>query len=127
MTLTIDVPEELEIRLEEEARRKGVSKDDLVRVVLEESLLSAPQRCREPFESRIIATDLPVRDRTLEHEWIAKHQNEYEGQWVALDGDKLLAYGFDLKHVTKTAWDMGVDDALFVRAEASDDLPYVGM
>jgi predicted DNA-binding protein len=38
MPLTIDVPIELEQKLEAEAKRRGLGKDELVRVVLEENL-----------------------------------------------------------------------------------------
>ena len=30
-----------------------------------------------------------------EHRWIVEHAKEYAGQWVALDGDRLLASGKD--------------------------------
>ncbi len=40
MTLTIDIPRELEGRLQEEAARRGVLAEDLARKLLEERLLS---------------------------------------------------------------------------------------
>ena len=30
-------------------------------------------------------------DRTRKHEWVKTHKQEYAGQWVALDGDRLVA------------------------------------
>ncbi len=33
----------------------------------------------------------PIPDSTREMRWIAEHQHEYVGQWVALDGDRLIA------------------------------------
>ena len=41
MTLTIDIPPELEIRLEQEAARKGVSTDEYARSLLEETLATS--------------------------------------------------------------------------------------
>jgi hypothetical protein len=40
MTLTIDIPHELEERLQEEAERRGVAAEELARTFLEERLLS---------------------------------------------------------------------------------------
>jgi hypothetical protein len=33
----------------------------------------------------------PMKDRTLEMKWIREHRHEYAGQWVALDGNRLIA------------------------------------
>lgn len=38
MTVTIEIPKELETRLEHEAARKGVAPDECVRMLLEETL-----------------------------------------------------------------------------------------
>jgi hypothetical protein len=37
---------------------------------------------RSPFEL--------MKDRTREMKWIEEHKHEYVGQWVALDGDRLI-------------------------------------
>lgn len=37
----------------------------------------------------------PYIDRSREMAWIAEHESEYAGQWVALDGDRLIAHGDD--------------------------------
>ena len=34
---------------------------------------------------------MPMKDRTREMKWIEEHKHEYAGQWVALDGDRLIA------------------------------------
>jgi hypothetical protein len=38
---------------------------------------------------------LPHIDRSREMSWIATHKQEYVGEWVALDGERLIAHGFD--------------------------------
>lgn len=43
MTLTIDIPPELEHRLQDEAARKGVAAEDYARMLLEERLLPGDQ------------------------------------------------------------------------------------
>ena len=128
MTLTIEVSDELENRLEAEARRKGVSKDEFVRLVLEEKLKVEKTNGSSEllFKPRILATNLPVKDRSLEDEWLRKHRDEYANQWVALDGDRLIASGDDLKKVAQMARELGVPDALMIRVEPSDALPFAG-
>lgn len=128
MTVTIEIPAELEARLEAEARRRGLSKDEFVRIVLEEKLnmekTNGPSE--SPFKPRVLARNLPVKDRSLEHEWLRQHRDEYANQWVALDGDRLIASGDDLKKVAETARELGVPDALMIRVEPSDALPFAG-
>lgn len=78
-----------------------------------------------PMKPRIIGTYTP-KDRSKENAWLAKHQDQYAGQWVALDGDRLVGHGWKLKEVAAAAKQAGVEDALFVRAEGRDTLPEVG-
>ena len=37
----------------------------------------------------------PMPDSTRERQWLAQHRHEYANQWVALDGDHLIAAGKD--------------------------------
>ena len=37
----------------------------------------------------------PSIDRTRELAWLAAHEEEYAGQWVFLEGDRLVAHGDD--------------------------------
>ncbi|SRR6266498_3728465 len=133
MTLTIDVPSELEQRLEAEAKRQGVSKDAFVRITLEERLMAETEEKLKDGDSdasvtlpRTIRGDLPVRDRSREYTWLAQHRDEYIGQWVALDRENLIASGDDLKRVVRTAREAGAPDALMVLVEPSDALPFAG-
>jgi hypothetical protein len=48
MTLTIDIPRELENRLEQEAARKGVAPDECVRMLLEERLATSDHTVPKP-------------------------------------------------------------------------------
>ncbi len=125
MTLTIEIPVELEIRLEAEARKGGISKDEFVRVVLEEKL-NLKKKTPVPVDGRIIATNLPVRDRSREKEWLRINRDEYDGQCVALDRNRLLAHGSSLKEVADKALELGVQDAYIIRVEGSRTLPHLG-
>ena len=122
MTLTVEIPNELESKLAIEARRKGISKDEFVKVMLEEKLVSQNNERRHELaaKARIIATDLPVKDRSREYEWLAKNRDEYDGQYVALDGDNLVAVGDGYKNVAVKARELGINDALIMYVEGSN-------
>ncbi len=122
MTLTVEIPNELELRLETEAQRQGISKDEFVKVMLEEKLVSQSNNRRRELaaKARLIATDLPIKDRSHEHEWLVKNCDEYDGKYVALDGDRLLAVGENAKEVAVRARELGVNDALIVYVEGSN-------
>jgi plasmid stability protein len=125
MSLIIDLPNELEQKLEAEAKRQGLSTDALARILLEEKLKPEEQNGASA-QPRILAKNLPIKDRALEVEWLQKHRDEYAGQWIALDGEKLIASGDDLKQVVSTARRLGVPDALMIRVELNDALPFAG-
>lgn len=65
-------------------------------------------------------------DRSLEMKWIVEHRKEYSGQWVALDGDRLLSHGKDAREVFAIARNSGVEAPFFVHLEAEDALPFGG-
>lgn len=119
MTLTIEVSAELESRLEAEARNNGVGKNEFAKIILEEKLNVKPKN-RSTDYGRIIATGLPVRDRSQEREWLAKNRDEYDGQYVALDGDKLVAHGENHLEVAKKSRELGCQDALILFVEGSN-------
>jgi hypothetical protein len=74
-----------------------------------------------------VTTELPpeVLDCTQEMRWLKEHRAEYVGQWVALDGDRLLAHGTNSREVREEARKSGVELPLVVEIEA-DDLPFGG-
>jgi len=57
--------------------------------------------------------------------WINEHGNEYPGQWLALDGDRLLAHGSDLAEVTAAARAAGVRFPLLHLVEPTREHPYI--
>ena len=65
--------------------------------------------------------------REREMRWLSEHRGEYIGQWVALDGDRLIAASL----VQQEVWDAVSADTpnppLVLRISSPDDLPYVGI
>lgn len=98
----------------------------MARIVLEEKLNLQPRKRRKPpFESRIIATDLPVKDYSRQHKRLEEHREEYAGQWVALDGDKLIAADFDGSEVAKKVHKLGINCAYVVFVESENDSRFI--
>lgn len=58
--------------------------------------------------------------------WIEENKAAYLGQWVALDGDRLLAVGTDGKQVYAEAVAAGVAVPLLQQINVDDDLPFGG-
>jgi hypothetical protein len=56
--------------------------------------------------------------------WIREHRDEYLGQWVALDGDRLVSHGTDGKQVYAQARAAGVEVPLLEHVvEITNDQP----
>lgn len=58
--------------------------------------------------------------------WLEENKARYLGQWVALDGERLLAAGADGKQVYAEALAAGVTVPLLQQINAEDDLPFGG-
>jgi hypothetical protein len=58
--------------------------------------------------------------------WLSQHRREYAGQWVAIDGDRLVAHGFDADRFFAEVDQSGVTDPLFAHLESEDDRPSLG-
>lgn len=56
-------------------------------------------------------------DRSHELAWIIEHGREYQGEWVVLDGDRLIGHGVDPGPLVERARSQGVDRPLVTRIE----------
>lgn len=68
--------------------------------------------------ARIIGIGEPFNDRAREYQWLKEHRREYIGQWIALEGDQLIAHGDDAKEVFEKADLLGVELPLVLLVEA---------
>jgi Family of unknown function (DUF5678) len=62
----------------------------------------------------------------LSLKWIDEHRQEFDGQWVALDGELLLAHGLDGKKVHAEAQAKGVKTPLIHRVSVNETMPFGG-
>lgn len=65
----------------------------------------------ERVEAALEREQLPrtVSDRAAASlKWISEHRTEYAGQWVAMEGDRLVAHGPEAKAVAQEARRLGL-------------------
>lgn len=67
-----------------------------------------------------------VKYRKREYQWMKEHQVEYAGQWVALNGDCLIAHGASARQVLEEADKSGAKLPFIARIESPEDPPFGG-
>lgn len=92
---------------------------------------SAATNEQEPDE--ISGFNVPSREAATVSEraaasmqWIAEHRAEYAGQWVAMDGARLVAHGADARAVADQARRLGVSVPFLHRVEAEEPAAFWG-
>ena len=74
---------------------------------MEPLLLPEHQRVRLTLEERPARlsweSSEPIDERREELRWLAKERGPYSGEWVALDGPRLVAHGAKLADVSAAA------------------------
>ena len=85
-------------------RTRGDELDTKTRGWLENILRRAPPRAAPPGSTR---------DRSRELRWLRDHSLEHRGQWVAVEGDDLIATGGSLDEVLAVCREKSISDPLF--------------
>jgi hypothetical protein len=67
-----------------------------------------------------------VNERREELHWLAKESGPYAGEWVALDGNRLVAHGAKLAAVSAAARAAGFEEPFFASVPDDKDLPFAG-
>ncbi len=75
----------------------------------------------KPKTSRV-----PARDRSREMRWVAENRSAYVDQWVAVDGDRLVAAGSDALKVYAAAKAKGIAVPFVMHIVPEDPLPFAG-
>jgi hypothetical protein len=65
-------------------------------------------------------------DHSLELQWLNEHRGEYAGQWVALEGDRLITSGENGGEVFEAARAQGIARPFLARVEPENELPFGG-
>ena len=118
--------EAIESRLDEsEAAQTGIWGKQLKS---EPESLTVPKRrpSRSAFRF-IVPLEAPkLSRRELALKWVAENSKEYAGQWVALEGDRLLSSGPGAGDVAKAARALGVKIPSMIRIPVGEELPCAG-
>jgi hypothetical protein len=84
-----------------------------------------PLWAKWPRDKRL--PDRPAIDDTRERAWIAAHQHEYAGQWVALDGDRLIAASPNRMEISAAVKADGAKLPLIYRIPSPDEPLPIGI
>ena len=111
------------------ARRLDAVYEQGVLPPLEPLSLPEHQRVRlsleaEPEQLRWKSTE-PVNERREEMQWFSEGARPYAGQWVAIEGPRLVAHGVRLLNVRAAAKAAGASDPRFARVPSHSD-PFGG-
>lgn len=60
-----------------------------------------------------------------EHAWVDAHRDEYLGQWVAVEGDSLVAHDTNPRKVYLAARDAGIEVPYIVHVQKREE-PFTG-
>ena len=63
---------------------------------------------------RIVSRPATAPDRSLEFAWLRKNSGHYQGQWIALLGDELLAASNDFEDVLRVLRSRELEDQALV-------------
>lgn len=80
---------------------------------------------KAPLDKRVPAQ--PVVDLTREWQWIEDHKDEYAGQWVALEGDRLVAASSVQQEVFDMLKTANAKRPLIHRISSPNDLTWIGI
>ncbi|NOT59901.1 MAG: hypothetical protein HOP19_06710 [Acidobacteria bacterium] len=69
---------------------------------------------------------VPPIDLSRELQWLKEHRHEYLEQWVALEGDQLIAHGSQAREVYAAARAAGIKSPFVEFISTSDELPFGG-
>jgi hypothetical protein len=72
-----------------------------------------------------LAQAAPAQSRAIESTWVERNRDEYLGQWVALEGDALIAHGANAREVYLAARRAGIGGPYIVHI-IPDANPYIG-
>jgi hypothetical protein len=79
----------------------------------------------EPAPTQSAKPSYPTLKR--EHAWLEAHREEYLGQWVAIEGDRLVAHGKNPREVYLAAREAGIRVPNIERVEKREETVYWGL
>jgi hypothetical protein len=84
-------------------------------------------RAPEPEPETRFVVPIPEPDAEPNRRWMKAHRQEYAGQWVALDAERLIAHGADAQAVFAAAKADGAYLPLTAFIPEADEPPFAGV
>ena len=112
--MSMQLVPEIEASLREEATARGLSIDQLIHEALAVYRRESPM----PVKSAYL-------ERRREMAWTQKPDMRFLGEWVALEGETVLAHGPDGKAVYKAARAQGIESPFMFHVAAPDPSPFM--
>ncbi|MGH9752953.1 MAG: DUF5678 domain-containing protein [Blastocatellia bacterium] len=107
--------------LQEASRLSQPDQLELIALLIQKVDVPTPaQATRRPTSAR----QLVSRDREMQ--WLAENRIQYVGQWVVVEGDRLIAHGPNSREVFQAAKQAGIEVPFLVQVEPEDQLPFGG-
>src|SRR5882672_9302648 len=107
--------------LQEASRLSQPDQLELIALLIQKVDVPTPaQATRRPTS----AGQLASRDREMQ--WLAENRIQYVGQWVVVEGDRLIAHGPNSREVFQAAKQAGIEVPFLVQVEPEDQLPFGG-
>lgn len=107
-----------------EAKNSGVSVEDYLEEIANESLLKNVENLLNGDESQVRTVSEKI-DLSESHEWLKENRQKYIGKWVVLDGGRLIGAGYDPRPFVEQARKDGVKIP-FVKFVEDDREPFTG-
>jgi hypothetical protein len=82
-------------------------------------------RFADGLERSAAARQVSSRDRSSEMKWLAENRSAYEDQWVAVEGERLIAASADPLKVFSAAKAAGIQTPFVVHVLPEDPLPFI--
>ena len=90
------------------------------------AILAPPDSKSTPRRKAGRSGSQPRGDAAAELRWLARHGDKYAGQWVALDGNRLIAHGTNARQIHEAARRRKGKLPLVVQVEPAPKLPFGG-
>lgn len=81
----------------------------------------------EPLSEAKLVRPIQMPDPEPSRQWMNEHAHEYAGQWIALDGDRLIAHGEEAAEVFAAADADGAYLPLVTHIPSADAPPFAGV
>jgi uncharacterized protein DUF5678 len=100
-------------------------KKELAKFLSEQTEANQPPGATETSTSSTDSNARAVK-RAQHLAWLKSHREQYAGQYVALDGDRLVGCGASIREAHEQARQQGIENPFLVHVSSENDAPFGG-